>query len=46
MPCVGNLDCSCTEPVEVMPKFVARRMNYCSNVMPVAELILPRAIDV
>jgi hypothetical protein len=39
MPCVGNLDCSCTEPVEVLPKFVVERMNYCHIVMPAAEHI-------
>jgi hypothetical protein len=46
MPCVGKLDCSSTEPVEVLPKFVVKRMNYCRNVMPAAYLILPRAIGV
>lgn len=33
MPCVGNLDCSCTEPVEVLPKFLVERLNSCPNVM-------------
>jgi hypothetical protein len=46
MPCVGNLDCSSAEPVEVVPKFVVERMNYCRNVMPAADLNLPRYIDV
>ena len=44
---VGNLlRLFITEPVEVLPKFVAQRMNYCHIVMPAAELILPRDINV
>ena len=46
MPCGGTLDCSCTEPVDILPKFVVEQMNYCHIVVPAAELILPRDINV
>jgi hypothetical protein len=45
MPC-WQLRLFITEPVEVLPKFVAQRMNYCRIVISAAELILPRDINV